>query len=242
MLAKQKQQIEMYERVQSFLAVTAPPPSAGYTAQKAVLDDVVAKLTSHSDNQQAGKRLSQAETIKLSALRKALLKDNLAPISKIARASFRDLPGIEVALKMPPRNIATTRLVADAQAIRKVIAKYEPAFIEAGRPENFLSQLDAAISALTQSQLGKAEQKGTHIGAKQGIAKEIQRGRKAVDLIDTMMTTAYGTQPDILAAWRAARRLQLVRPLAAGVTADENAPAPASTTTPSQSTSTAKAA
>ena len=240
MLAKQKQQIEMYERVQSFLAVTAPPPSAGYTAQKAVLDDVVGRLTNHSDNQRLGQRQSEAETVKLAALRKTLLKDNLAPIAKIARASFRDVPGIEVALKMPPRNIATTRLVADAQAIRKAIAKYEPAFIDAGRPENFLSQLDAAISALTQSQLGKAEQKGTHIGARQGIAKEIQRGRKAVDLIDTMMTTAYATQPDVIARWRTARRIQLVIPQAAGTTADENTPTP--TPAPALVASTAKAA
>src|SRR5438876_670584 len=98
MQGRQKQVIEMYQRVQDYLGANPPPTSAGYTIQKEVLDDVVAKLTDHSTDQATGRRLSRAEYTRQRALRSRIREDHLAPIAKIARATLRDVPGIEKAL------------------------------------------------------------------------------------------------------------------------------------------------
>src|SRR5947207_15571367 len=93
--------------------------------------------------------------------------------------------------------------------MRAAATPYAPGFIEAGRPEDFLEQLDAAIEALRQSVLGKARTTGKHIGAKAGIGDEIKRGRQAVDNIDTVVKAAFRGKLDILAKWQAAKRLRL---------------------------------
>lgn len=94
--------------------------------------------------------------------------------------------------------------------MRAAAAQYAPRFIESGRPDDFLAQLDAATEALRQSLLGRARNVGTHVGAKAGLVKEIRRGRKAVQLIDTCVRSAFAGKSDLLAKWRTAKRIQLV--------------------------------
>src|SRR5688500_10110601 len=98
MKGRQKQVIEMYQRVQDFLGANPPPASAAYTNQKRILDEVLARLTGHYQDQSAGQRLSRQETQRQSALRRRLREEHLAPIAQIARA-HRDVPGIDKALK-----------------------------------------------------------------------------------------------------------------------------------------------
>lgn len=230
MQSRQKQVIEMIQRVQDFLGANPPPPSTGYTLQKKNLDDVVATLTEHSTDQVSGRKLSRAETQRQKALRRKLRVEHIGPIAQIARASLADVPGIENALRLPPDNLSTMKLVAEANSMRETAAKFEPLFVESGRPEDFLKQLDAAIEELRQSVLGRARNVGQHVGAKAGIAKEIKRGRKTVELLDTVVRAAFRQSPDVLAKWRIARRIRVLPtgggagPTGTGGTADENTP------------------
>jgi hypothetical protein len=210
MQAKQKQAIETYQRVQDFLTAHPPPESPGYLAQKKALDGVVATLDDHSVNQAMGRRLSRAEVARQRALRKALRQQHLAPIAQIARATLSDAPGIEKALKMPPSDISPLKLVAEANAMRSAAALYQPQFIEAGRPADFLEQLDAAAEALRQALLGKARNVGRQVGAGAGIDREIKRGRRAIEVIDTIVTAAFRDDQNVLATWRSAKRVRAV--------------------------------
>ena len=214
MKGRQKQVVQAFQRVQDLLTVHPPPTTAAYTVQKQVLDDAIAKLTEHGTDQGAARRLSKAATKRQEALRAKLREQHLAPIAKIARAMLRDVSGIDVALTMPSWNLKTHNLVAAALAFRKVAEQYEAVFIESGRPQDFLAQLDAAIAALGQSGLGQSRNLGTHVGAREGIDQQLKRGRQAVELIDAMMRSAYGDQPVVLGMWRVARR---IRGIAGGV-------------------------
>jgi hypothetical protein len=220
MLSQQNEAIAMYQRVQDFLRENPPAgASAGYAVQKKVLDDVIARLTDHSTDQVAGRRLSRAETQRQKALRRKLREEHLSPLAQIARATLPDVDGIGQALRLPDDNLATLKYVAEAKGMRSAATPYAAAFIEAGRPENFLEQLDAAIEELRQSVLGKARTKGQHIGAKQGLGNEIKRGRQAVDNIDTVVRAAFRGKMDVLAKWHAAKRLRL-QPRSAGGAAE----------------------
>lgn len=216
MLITQKQQIESYQRVQDFLKIHAPPESPGYLVQKKKFDDIVATLTDHSSGQVEGRRLRHAEVSRQAALRKALREQHLRPIAQIARAELADAPGIEKALRMPAHNLNPLRLIAEAHAMRSAATPYEAQFIEAGRPADFLAQLDAATEAVRQSILGKARNLGQQVGAGAGLAKEIKRGRRAVDVLDTIVRAAFRQDSNVLAEWRSAKR---IRVLASGTNA-----------------------
>lgn len=210
MLITQKQQIESYQRVQDFLKIHAPPESPGYLVQKKKFDDIVATLTDHSSGQVEGRRLRHAEVSRQAALRKALREQHLRPIAQIARAELADAPGIEKALRMPAHNLNPLRLIAEAHAMRSAATPYEAQFIEAGRPADFLAQLDAATEAVRQSILGKARNLGQQVGAGAGLAKEIKRGRRAVDVLDTIVRAAFRQDSNVLAEWRSAKRIRVL--------------------------------
>lgn len=228
MQSRQKQVIEAYQRVQEFLAHHPVPPPASYEGPKADLEGVVARLTAHTTDQVRGGRLTSAETKRMRALMRDLRKTHLKPISQIANATLKDKPGIEVALRLPKANTALTRLIADAQAIRDAAALYDPVFVASGRPADFLQRLDDAIATLTQSSVGRARNLGTKVGARAGIRQELQRGRKAVTLLDAVVQTSFANDADVLAKWRLAKRVQAMpgggAPPATGGTADENLP------------------
>jgi hypothetical protein len=94
MEAKQKKLIESYQRVQTFLATNPAPAPATYAEPKQVLDDVVAELTGHSSAQAIGRRLSQGELDRQTALMAKLRDHHLRPIVAIARATMVGMPGI----------------------------------------------------------------------------------------------------------------------------------------------------
>jgi hypothetical protein len=207
MLARQKQQVQAYQRVQDFLGAHPPPQSAPYTVQKQVLDDVVAKLTEHGTDQGAARRMNKASAQKQAVLRASLRSEHLAPLAQIARAMLRHVPGISAALRMPSWKLKTHNLVRAAGEFRKVAAGYEAVFVEAGRPQDFLAQLDAVVAALGDSGRGQARNVGARVGATRGIEAELKRGRTAIELIDTMVRSAFARDAVTLGAWSVARRI-----------------------------------
>jgi hypothetical protein len=208
MLAKQKRSIERLRRVQEFLGAHTPPESPGYTAQKKALDEVVTGLNEFSIDQVVGRRLGSAEVARTRALMRTLRREHLTPITEIARANLADAPGIEKALKLPKPGIAPTKLLAEANGMRTAAALYEQRFIEEGLPPDFLKQLDAAIAAITQSISGKAQNFGRQVGGREGMNKEIKRGRKVVTGLDAIVKRTFRDHSDVLAQWRLAKRLR----------------------------------
>ena len=210
MQSKQKQVIEAYQRVQDFLNANPAPPPATNGAPKELLDQVVGRLTDHTTDQVAGGRMSRAETQRQKRLRTQLRELHLRPISTIARAVLNDAPAIDRALRMPAPQLSTTKLIAEAMAMRDTIAPHEAVLVSNGRGADFLARLDAAIEELRQSQLGRARNVGRKVGAKAGLSQEIRRGRAAVDMLDAIVTTAFVGNQEVLAKWRAAKRIQLL--------------------------------
>ena len=215
MRTRQKQRIEAYERAQAFLESHPPSESPAYLAQKRELDEVVAALQRHTTGQSASSRLGRAGTVYKRALVTELREQHLTPIAHIARALLAEAPGIEKALKMPDYYMSPLRLVAEAMAIREAAWLYEAQFIHAGRPQNFLEQLDAAIEALREAIRAKEERLGEQVGSSAGIAADIKRGRRVIDVLDTIVKDAFRDDGALLAEWRNAKRVR-ARPGGAG--------------------------
>jgi hypothetical protein len=159
-------------------------------------------------NQVLGRRQRHGEVEAEPTLTRALREEHLAPISRIARAILADAPGIEKALKMPEYYITTLTLISEANAMRDAAAFYEDQFVDAGRPTDFLAQLDAATETLRQCMLGKARNLGLQVGAGAGLERQIQHGRSVLEILDTIVRAAFRDNQQLLAEWRSARRVR----------------------------------
>src|SRR5688572_13363055 len=101
MLARHKQLLEAYLRVQDFLAANPPPvPPPRYAERRAELDAAVARLTTLVGDQAAGVKESRDDTRRQATLRQELRTQHLAPVSRIAKALLTT-PEIRSALSMP---------------------------------------------------------------------------------------------------------------------------------------------
>lgn len=213
MQATQKQAIEAYQRVHHFLNNHPPPAdreTLGYRKQKAILDGIVEDLSAHAVGQSMGRRLRAAERVRQRALRRVLREEHLWPISQIARALLSEAPGIERALTLPGYRVGTTRLVAEARAIRRAVEPYKEQLIDAGRPEDFLARLDAATDAVEASVDGKVRALDQQVGGTAGLEAQIRRGRQVVTILDTIVRDVFRGDEEVLAKWRIAKRVRRV--------------------------------
>jgi hypothetical protein len=208
MEGRQKQLIESYQRVKTFLGVHPAPAPASYAEPEQILEQVIAKLTDHSSEQVVGTRLGQAEKQKQLTLMRQLRERHLRPIVAIAKATMPTYPGIDRALRMPGSNFGPVRLLADAAAIRKAAELYQPVFVKNGRPADFLEQLSAAIAAVEASTDLHGTNVGRRVGAKAGISQELQAARRAVEVLDTIVKIAFEGNDVVLAEWRVAKRVR----------------------------------
>lgn len=208
MQLKWKKQIDALQRVQVFLGARPVAAPASYAEPKEILDDVIAKLRDYATSQVSGQRLSQAEKEKQEELVRRLREHHLRPIAAIAKASLSQSPGIGRALRMPAGNLGVFGLLSAARSIRTSIALYEPVFVRNGRPADFLEQLDAAIAALGESVDGRGGYVRRHVGARAGIQKELKRGRRAVEMLDSIVRVAFEGNDVVLAEWEIAKRVQ----------------------------------
>jgi hypothetical protein len=205
-----KQLIEAYRRIVVFLGEHPAPPPASYTEQKRVLDDVLAQLDDHSIAQEFGGKQTAKDVERQDVLMKRLRSRHLRPIAAIARSEAQAVPGITRELRMPRIGIGPLRLVVAAKAMRQAAEPYKDVFVRNGRPVDFLAQLDAAIGELAQTQLGRAVNVGTKVGARAGIEQQLRRGRKAVEILDTVVKSAFEEDAVVLARWRTARRVPAI--------------------------------
>jgi len=204
-----KQLVESYLRVQEFLATYPPPqPAAAYAGNRKAFDDVVGRLATLAADDAAGVQQSRGETLRHGAARRALRQDHLEPIARAAKALAFDNPGLDRALLMPREQLPSVKLIAWAKAMRDNAAPFAPQFIGTGRPQDFLAQLDAAIEALRLAIVRRGATKGKHVGAKAGAALELKKGRRLVSLLDAQVRTSFRGNPEVLARWRTAKRVQ----------------------------------
>lgn len=207
MNGRQKQLIESYQRVKTFLEAYPAPAPATYAGPKEVLDEVVARLADHSSTQVLGTHLSQSEQRRQKSLMRKLRDHQMRPIVAIAKSEIDAEPGIEKALRLPPKGTSPVKLLAAAQAMHDAASLYAPVFVQKGRPADFLDQLSAAMDAVTKSGSGRAKILGTRVGAKAGIGQEVRRGRRAVEMLDSIVAPAFEGNDVVLAAWRAAKKV-----------------------------------
>jgi hypothetical protein len=217
---KQKRAIESFLRVQAFLISHPAPTPFDFSTGKSELDAVIDELAAQSLVQAAGRRNSRQETQRLKRAIEVLRLHHLRPIVRIARATMRNRTGIQAALRTPRGNMPVVKLLQESRAIRMVAEQNSSVFLQKGRPQDFLAQLDAAIAAVRTCFVTRAEQLNASIAANDGITQEVSRGRQAVAMLDSVVSVAFENNDAVLREWEITKRAQA---LPGGPVDDESA-------------------
>jgi hypothetical protein len=199
--------LSSFQRVQEFLAqhpLSDSPATLG--AQATELDDVIARLSSDSLDQEAGGRFVRAHSESQRKLRGTLYTDHMQPISRVAREVF-GASGMDKAFRLPSPGAANQKLLASAGAMAEVAEQEKDALLKHGLPQDFIEQLKSAASSLADARSAKVQSARRRTTATAALDDQVKRGRKAVRLLDAVLRPRLAKDPELLAAWRSAKRV-----------------------------------
>jgi len=213
--------------------VQLPLTAASGTWKK--LDAQIGDLENHQLDQTAGTVSVQSGTKRVSALRVALLRTHMTPISRIAHVALPDTDEL-VPLRIPRGDPSTEILVAAARGMAQVAGEHADVFISAGLPTDFVAQLKAAADALLQAKDARKRTKGKTSGATTSLKDKLREARQSIHILDGLVRKELVGQTGMLKDWNDTKRLPHARRSSA-TAAGASAPA-----TPTPTVSVAHAA
>ena len=214
--------LSSFQRVKEFLTqhpLSDAPATLGPQALE--LNDVIDRLSTDSVDQEAGTRYVRAHVESQRKLRRTLYTEHMLPISRVAREVF-GATGMDKAFRMPKSAKVTQVLLAAAGAMAEVAEKQKDVFIQHGLPQAFIDQLKASAKAIEEARDARTESARRKVTATAAVKDQLKRGRKAVRLLNAILTPRLAKDPQLLVAWRSAKRV----PPQGSSTAAGTAPAP----------------
>jgi hypothetical protein len=184
------------------------------------LDDAIVDLQAYVTSQSDSAYGSKGATQKHRALRRALIRDHMKPIARIAAADLPDTPELQP-LKLPAGRPSAQRLAASAYGMAETAARYSDTFIKAALPADFAAQLTSAADRMIESIGERAENRLVRRSATKGLKTRLAAGRKVVRVLDALVQSKLQDDPALLAGWDGAKRVEQVsggRPASAPVT------------------------
>jgi hypothetical protein len=146
----------------------------------------------------------------------------------VAEARLRKEPDF-VAMRMPPGNATSRRLIAAAGAMGKAATNYTPTFLSSGLATDFLTKLQESTDALSASLAVRGHTVSAGAGATAGLDAEAARGRRALKVLDSLVVPLIADDDALMAQWRSAKRFRGKTPSLALTTAEASGTAAAAT-------------
>ncbi|MBL8996262.1 MAG: hypothetical protein JNL44_03005 [Gemmatimonadetes bacterium] len=212
MYARQKQVLESFVRVRTFLEDYPATGWLTYSGARETLDEVLQRAFAHAGTQVSGPALHRGESSRQRHLMGRIRDRHMRPIVTIARAQIEpgsDV-GLPVALRMPKVRLGVTLLLQACDGMMAAAVPFAEALIAHGLPSDFLARFEEAREELDRTRSRRAELTQSHIGARAGLAAELRRGRRAVDRLDAVVRVAFEGDEVVLTAWRSAKRVRLL--------------------------------
>jgi len=200
--------LESLQAVQTFLTDNADRLAGVVkTGARQKLDEAIAELTTHAEEQQGSHLAAQGNTQEKRNLQLVLRRDHMAPIARIARAELPPTPAVEP-LKMPKGRPTVARLAALADGMANAAAPFADTFISAGLPPDFIAQLRAATTAMVAAVAERNQNRGKRGGATTGLKQKLGRARRIVHVLDAFIQTALKDDQVLLSSWNIVKRVR----------------------------------
>jgi hypothetical protein len=130
--------LQSLRTVRAFLDENAAKrPDVVKTGARQCLDDASLELSEHATDQTGSALASQGATPRQRTLRSALLRDHMAPISRIVRSDFPQTPEVEP-LRMPRGTPTIERLAGAAFGMGNAAAPFTNVFVDRHRKSRTL--------------------------------------------------------------------------------------------------------
>lgn len=173
------------------------------------LDECIAELSGHASTQNGQSRAAKSAIAQRVALEKALVRDHMAPLSRIARLELGTVPAL-VSFGLPQGRMTPARLAAFAKGMAEAAESHAEVFINAGLPHDFIQKLRDAADAMLAALNAKKQSRGKVRSATSALSTKLSRARKVVNVLDAMVTSSLTGNPDLLAGWKLVKRVQRV--------------------------------
>lgn len=179
------------------------------TGTRQKLGEAIAALEVHVTEQAGSNMASQGATQKHYALRRALIRDHMAPIARMVEAGMPPVAEVE-ALRFPDKAWPLEKLAAAAHGMAKEAAPFAEAFIKAGLRPDFVERLTGAADAMVNAVSDRVQNRGKWSGATKGMKTTLAGARKLVKVIDALVASALVDDPALLANWKRVKRVRKV--------------------------------
>jgi len=226
MNANTNRKLDMLKRVKRFILENPITPAIPrLTAAHTEVVNTITALETAAQNQVTGSGQSEGGVdVRVTKARE--LREYLKNVGRTARALETDHPGISPTFRLPESG-SYPALIAQARAIIAAATPLEADFVDAGLPATFLTELQALLTAFENATNQKHEGGITQVLGTAGLKAKANLGVKAATRLDAFVRNHFRGNPEMLAAWTHARRIEK-----APVRSDEQTPAAATTASP----------
>jgi hypothetical protein len=199
--------LDMMKRVKRFILENPITPEIPrLTAANTEVVNTITALETAAQNQVTGSGQSEGG-VDLRVTKARELREYLKNVSRTARALEVDHPGISPIFRLP-RSGSYPALIAKAQAVIAAATPLEAAFVDAGLPATFLTELQALLTAFEDATSQKHEGGITQVLGTAGLKAKANLGVKAATRLDAYVRNHFRNNPEMLAAWKHARRIE----------------------------------
>jgi hypothetical protein len=209
-------------------------PEVNRSAARKTLDSAITGLQGQMTAQQVAKEQELGGTNKHTALKKTL-RGQMHVVSSIA---VHNPTGIEElrTLRSSPANASLNVMVTKANAMADAVTTHPDVFAAGGLPADFLTSFRATIQAVQAQVATRNAIENTRVASTQKSVELGRQGRRAIQVLNSLVRLHAVGDPTLLAAWNSAKRLRGVRTVA---TVPAAASAATSIATPAAATSAA---
>jgi hypothetical protein len=207
MTANTNRKLDMLKRVKRFILENPITPAIPrLTAAHTEVVNTITALETAAENQVAGSGQSEGGVdVRVTKARE--LREYLKNVGRTARALEKDHPGISPTFRLP-RSTSYPALIAKTQAVIAVATPLEADFVDAGLPATFLTELQALLTAFENATNQKHEGGITQVQGTAALKAKANLGVKAATRLDASVRNHFRGNPEMLAAWKHARRIE----------------------------------
>jgi hypothetical protein len=225
--------LDMLKRVNRFiLDHPITPAIPRLTVAATEVTTVITALEAAAANQVTGSGQSEGG-VDLRVTTARDLREYLKNVGRTARALEKDHPGISPMFRLP-RSGSYPALLAKGQAIIDAATPLQAAFVDAGLPATFATELQALLTAFENATNQKHNGGITQVLGTAALKAKANLGVKAATDLDAYVRNHFRGNPEMLAAWAHARRIEKA-PVRSG---EATTPPASSSGTPAGVTST----
>ena len=171
------------------------------------LTALLAQAAAHMAELSSCGQQTRGATIANHTMRRALVREHMAPIASIAHTELRKAPDF-TRLRMPKGRVNNRVLITAAEGMAKAAGPLTEIFVTKGRPADFVEQLSAATEALRASHGELSSIRSRQKAAETGIDATLVAGRKLVRMLDSSVKRALGENRALVSAWNAVKHVR----------------------------------